>query len=109
MARLQSVYTRQHIDVYIDVSAYHQVLMIPVRCLHLLFIRTHETLNRLDTLCDLGIMNLEQQSQLSGYRIFDLCNLVTRRSDLNELLLLHLVLCNRLLRLQLLCIYRCIL
>lgn len=79
--------------------------MLPICRFHLLLECTHEPLYRLDVLCDLRVVDLEQQTKLSSYGILYFGNLVPWRANLDELLLLHLILDRCLLRLQLLRIY----
>lgn len=76
--------------------------MLSIGLLDLLLVATHEPLSRADVLCDLGIVDLEEETELAGDGILDLCHLIPWTSNLDKLLDGHLVLSCRLLGLQLL-------
>jgi len=52
--------------------------------LNLLLVRTHEPDTRHNTMVDLGVLQLEQQSILARNLVADLCDLVARPSDLDH-------------------------
>ena len=76
--------------------------MLPVGLLNLLLVAAHEALSRPDALCNLGVVDLEEQAELSCGGVFDFRDLVPRAPNLDKLLDGDRMLGSRLLRLQLL-------
>ena len=89
-------------------AAHNEVLIFLGRSFNMLFERRHKAMSRSDILVYLRVVDLKEQSKLTSERVFDFCDLISRRANLDKLLDLHLRTSwnDTLLCCELLCIYR---